>query len=88
MGPRQALLRHPPSQDRIACAVSALGPRRGLGLARRQRRISINTCGVISLTLLMGSVARGLDLQPRKEIDEPTEVVVAKMGSARADHHR
>jgi hypothetical protein len=36
----------------------------------------------------MGSVARGLDLQPRKEIDEPTEVVVAKMSSARADHHR
>jgi hypothetical protein len=31
---------------------------------------------------------RGLDLQPPQEIDEPTEVVVAKMGSARADHHR
>jgi len=39
------------------------------------------------LTLLIGSVARGLDLQPRQEIDEPTEVVIAKMGSARADLH-
>ena len=66
---------------------SALGPQRGLGRAWRQRRISVNTCGVISLTLLIGSVARGLDLQPRQEIDEPTEVVIAKMGSARADLH-
>jgi hypothetical protein len=43
----------------------------------------VNTCGVISLTFLIGSVARGLD-RPQ-EIDEPTEVVVAKMGSACAD---
>ncbi len=53
-----------------------------------QRRISSDTCGVISLTLLIGAIARGLALQPRQEIDEPTEVVVAEMGSARADHHR
>jgi hypothetical protein len=33
-------------------------------------------------------VARGLDLQTRQEIGEPTEVVVAEMGSARAEHHR
>jgi hypothetical protein len=29
-----------------------------------------------------------LAVQPRQQIDEPTEVVVAEMGSARADHHR
>ena len=40
------------------------------------------------LNTLIGSVARGLRLQPRQEIDEPTEVVIAKMGSARAHLHR
>jgi hypothetical protein len=33
-------------------------------------------------------VARELAVQPRQQIGEPTEVVVAEIGPARADHDR
>ena len=54
----------------------------------RQRRISPNTCGVISLTLAGGAAARRSGVQTRQQIGQPTEVVVAEMGSAPADHLR
>jgi len=44
-------------------------------------------CGVICLTLTVGAAARRRGVQTRQQIGEPTEVVVAEMGSARADHH-
>ena len=52
------------------------------------RRISPNICGIISLTLAVGVAARRWGVQARQQIGELTEVVVAEMSSARADHHR
>jgi hypothetical protein len=40
-----------------------------------------------SLTLAIGAVARRCGVHTGQQIGEPTEVVVAEMGSARADHH-
>jgi hypothetical protein len=48
------------------------------------RRSFLANCGVISLTCLTrDSFAH----EPRQEVDEPTEVVVSEMRSARADSH-
>ena len=50
------------------------------------RRISPNTCGVICLTLA-GGAARRSGVQTRQQIGQSTEIVVAEMRAARADHH-
>jgi hypothetical protein len=59
-----------------------------VGPGPRERRISPDTCGVISLTLPNGACARGRRLQTHQQIGQPTEVVEAEMGPARPDHHR
>jgi hypothetical protein len=66
----------------------ALAPRQALSLASRKRHISVNTYGVIYLTLPIGAGARGRGVQTRQQIGQPTQVVVPEMGPARADHHR
>jgi hypothetical protein len=52
-----------------------------------ERRICPNTCGVICLTLTVSVAARASGAQPRQQIGEPAEIVVAEIGPARADHH-
>jgi hypothetical protein len=67
---------------------TAFPSRAALRKLRSTRRISPNTCGVISLTLPIGVCARGSGVQTHQQIGQPTEVVEAEMRPARADHHR
>jgi hypothetical protein len=66
----------------------AFTARRALGTNPSPRRISSNTCGVISLTFSSGGFKRWRSIQTRQQIGQPTEIVIAEMGAASADHDR
>jgi hypothetical protein len=73
----------------VSINSAALAGRAVLARLWPKRRISLNMCGVISLTLPIGSFARRRGVQPRQQIGQSTQVVVAKMGPTRADRdHR